>query len=258
MNHSVIWPSVAGCLPACILAKLNLNWFHAQISLYSESVQTDSKVSYSKSQHVMYYNSFTHFVVWANKFSGLCVIWVAVVFHRIHVLHSKHAVFYGFWCRQWGKAKIQALSAEVIRLLVDNLWNILLLKAQCPGTPALSHVDPHIQTSVCTHKVQLHGKKRSIPKGYLVGCISIFFTGWHKTHLNSKHNLSGISAHTHDTHMPHMNLIIHLTVVSTPKPRNYTPSCITSVYISLPWKEQTPLNPHPTLARSSPVSHEQA
>lgn len=191
-----------------------------------------------------------------TRFSGLCVIWVAVVFHRIHVLHSKHAVFYGFWCRQWGKAKIQALSAEVIRLLVDNLWNILLLRLSAQELPPSPMWTPTFKPQFVHTKCSCMGKKRkkrSIPKGYLVGCIPIFFTGWHKTHLNSKHNLSGISAHTHDTHMPHMNLIIHLTVVSTPKPRNYTPSCITScpVYISLPWKEQTPLNPHPTLARSS-------
>lgn len=58
-----------------------------------------------------------------------------------------HAPFYGCCCRRWGKARIQALPAEVIRSVTDCLRNVLVLKAWCPGTPALSHVDPHSQAS---------------------------------------------------------------------------------------------------------------
>ena len=54
-------------------------------------------------------------------FHCVCDPCVAVPVCRIHVLHSKHAVFYDGWCQWWGKAKIQALSAEVIKLLTDSL-----------------------------------------------------------------------------------------------------------------------------------------
>lgn len=99
------------------------------------------------------------------------------------------------------KAKIQAASAEVIRLLMDSLWNILLLKAQCPGTPALSHVDPPNPNLSLYTQSTAACKKRRIPRGYLVGYIPILFTGWHETYRNSEQNPSGVSAHTHNTHV---------------------------------------------------------
>ena len=110
-----------------------------------------------------------------------------------HVLHSKHAVFYGRWCRRWGKAKIQAVSAEVIRFVTDSLWNVLLLKAWCPGTSALSHVDPHSHTH--THIFHAHNVHPRV-----VDCTHIVFVAEADTKHNSKHNTSGILAHTWHTY----------------------------------------------------------
>lgn len=163
----------------------------------------------------------------------VCDLCVAVLIHRIHVLHSKHVVFYGSWCRQWGKAKIQAASAEVIRFVTDSLWNVLLLKAWCPGSPALSHVHPHSQDSVCTHPhthIQyIYTNCSCMHKLYTQEALSGLHThsfhciNQHQTHL-TRSTTHQAFPHTHGTRMPHMNSIIHFTVVSAPKPKNYDSS----------------------------------
>lgn len=122
----------------------------------------------------------------------------------IHVLHSKQAVFYGHWCRRWGKAKIQTPSAEAIRPLTDGLWNVLLSQARCPGTPSTSPTSTPFWLYTHTPTCRQHTHKRTVaqlrvenvPQRYFVGFVPKVLSIKTKYH-NWKLNIAARSTCAH-------------------------------------------------------------